>query len=123
MAEKNILAYYKSPEDAEKAEKQLSKLGVIDMNTGRFSRFPQGGINHLTNTATGNIPSISRLTLDADPSSRDAGILLGADIGASGLSDGGQDDITGRDISLTVVVDESKHHQALKIIEQTGGIT
>jgi hypothetical protein len=123
MAEKNILAYFKSPEDAHKAEQQLSKLGVIDMNIRRFSRFPQGGIDQLTNPVTGDIPSLSRLTLNADPSSRNTGILLGADVGASGLSDGGQDDITGRDISLTVVVEESNHHQALKIIEQTGGMT
>lgn len=52
----------------------------------------------------------------------DEGILLSAGSDASGLSDGSQNQITGRDILLTVVVDEQVHNQVLKICEQAGGL-
>ncbi|MNC82928.1 hypothetical protein D3C75_1366550 [compost metagenome] len=51
-----------------------------------------------------------------------AGIMAAADPAASGMSDGGQEGPTGRDVLLTVVVDESVHHRALSIIEQAGGM-
>lgn len=122
MSEKNILAYFKSPEEAEKAKAELQALGTIDMQIDRISRFPGDGIERVMNPITGNMSSLADVTLGADVTNRNAGVLLASDVGASGMSDGGQDDITGRDILLTVVVEENNHHQALRIVEKNGGI-
>ena len=120
--EKSILAYFKSPEEAEQAAKQLEAIGTIDMSIDRFSKYPGAELNSISNTMTDDISSLASLTLNANVSTRDEGILLSAGPDASGLSDGGQDLITGRDILLTVVVDENVHEQALKICEQSGGL-
>ncbi|MFT9849693.1 hypothetical protein [Aneurinibacillus sp. REN35] len=122
MAEKNILAYFKSPEEAEEAARRLTELGVIDQSIDRISRYAGQGTDQMINTLSGDLPSLASTVLDADITNRGAGVLLAADVSASGMSDGGQDDITGRDILLTVVVDEAKHHQALHIVEQAGGM-
>ncbi|MBN6187636.1 hypothetical protein JQN58_11975 [Aneurinibacillus sp. BA2021] len=122
MAEKNILAYFKSPEEAEQAAQRLTELGVIDQSIDRFSRYAGQGTEQMLNTLGGRLPSLASTVMDADITNRGAGILLAADVTASGMSDGGQDDITGRDILLTVVVEEAKHEQALRIVEQAGGM-
>jgi hypothetical protein len=122
MKEKNILAYFKSPEEAEQAAEQLSSLGVIDLQIDRISRYPGEGVERGTNIIGGSILSLANMTLSADITNRDAGILMAADVSASGMSDGQQDDITGRDILLTVVVEDVKHHEALKIVEKFGGM-
>lgn len=122
MSEKNILAYFKSPEEAEKAKEELQNLGTVDMQIDRISRFPGDGVERVMNPITGNMSSLADVTLGADVTNRNAGILLAADVGASGMSEGGQDDTTGRDILLTVVVEENKHHQALRIVEKNGGM-
>ncbi|AMA72348.1 hypothetical protein ACH33_05425 [Aneurinibacillus sp. XH2] len=122
MGEKNILAYFKSPEEAEKAASELQTLGVVDMQIDRISRFPGDGVGRIMNPITSNMSSLADVTLGADVSNRDAGVLLAADVGASGMSDGGQDDTIGRDILLTIVVEEEKHHSALQIVEKNGGI-
>ncbi|GIP14757.1 hypothetical protein J40TS1_03990 [Paenibacillus montaniterrae] len=120
--EKNILAFFKSPEEAQKAADQLEALGTIDMSIDRFSKYPGGSLNSIGNPVTGEISSLASLSLNADISGRDDGILLAAGTDASGYSDGGQGGPTGRDILLTVVVDESVHQQALQICEQAGGL-
>ncbi|WCN39392.1 hypothetical protein [Aneurinibacillus uraniidurans] len=122
MSEKNILAYFKSPEEAEKAKAELETLGTIAMQIDRISPFPGDGVERVMNPITGNMSSLADVTLGADVTNRNAGVLLAADVGASGMSDGGQDDTIGRDILLTVVVEESKHHAALQIVEKNGGI-
>lgn len=116
------MAFFKSPEEAQKAADQLEALGTIDMSIDRFSKYPGGGLNSIGNPVTGEISSLASLSLNADISGRDDGILLAAGTDASGYSDGGQGGPTGRDILLTVVVDESVHQQALRICEQAGGL-
>ncbi|GIQ69707.1 hypothetical protein DUZ99_05510 [Xylanibacillus composti] len=122
MAEKNILAYFKSPEEAEGVKAKLEVLRAIDISIDRFSRYPGDGVEHIENPITGDITSLADLTLGADVSSRSAGILTAVDPGASGLSDGGQDDPVGRDILLTAVMPEETHEQAIQVIEQAGGM-
>ena len=121
MAEKNILAYFKSPEEAEAVSRKLESLRVVDMSIDRFSRFAGGNTYSNANTLGGEITSLASLTLDASIESRSAGILAAADPGASGMSDGGQDEISGRDILLTVVVEEESFDQAMSIIQEAGG--
>jgi hypothetical protein len=122
MAEKNILAYFHSPEQAEGIASKLNALRAVAVQVDRFSRYPGEGMNSITNPITGNITSLATLTQGADISSRDEGILIAADPSASGLSDGGDGGVTGRDILLTAVVDESVYEQALRVIEQGGGM-
>ncbi|WP_027417176.1 hypothetical protein [Aneurinibacillus terranovensis] len=122
MSEKNILAFFKSPEEAEKVAEQLKSLGTADMQIDRISRYTGEGVERFTNPITGNISSLANLTLAADGTTRNEGILMAADVSASGMSDGGQDDVTGRDVLLTVVIDESNHKKALQLIEQGGGM-
>ncbi|CAM4478972.1 MAG: hypothetical protein E7L01_28545 [Paenibacillus macerans] len=121
MGEKNILAYFKSPEQAEGAARKLSALRVVDMSIDRFSRYPGEGYDP-GNPVTGSISSLAAITQDAAITNRSAGILSAADPAASGLSHGGQGGPTGHDIVLTAVVDESVHHQALRIVEEAGGL-
>lgn len=121
MGEKNILAYFKSPEEAEGVARKLGALRVEDMSIDRFSRYPGEGYDPM-NPVTGKIPSLAAITQDADITNRSAGILSAADPAASGLSHGGQGGPTGYDILLTAVVDESIHHQALRIVEEAGGL-
>ncbi|AZK46822.1 hypothetical protein [Paenibacillus lentus] len=122
MGEKNILAYFKSPEEAEGAARKLQALRVVDLSIDRFSKYPGEGYDPL-NPITGKISSLAAVTQDGEITNPSAGILAAADPAASGMSHGGQGGPTGHDILLTVVVDESSHHQALRIIEEVGGIT
>jgi hypothetical protein len=120
--EKNILAYFKSPEEAEAAAKKLHALRAADVSIDRFSKYPGDGIEHRENPVTGDFASLATLSLDADISGKSPGVLMAAGTDASGLSDGGGGGVTGRDILLTAVVDESVHHQALRVVEEAGGM-
>lgn len=121
MTEKNILAYFKSPEEAQSVARKLEALRVADMSIDRFSAYPGGELNHTMNPLTGNIVSLTSMTQNSSLSNQSAGILGAADPAASGMSDGRQDGIEGRDILLTVVLDENVFHQAIRIIEDSGG--
>ncbi|GIP35852.1 hypothetical protein [Paenibacillus sp. J2TS4] len=122
MAEKNILAYFKDPQDAEEVAAKLKAMRAIDVQVDRISRFPGEPVSETFNPISGNISGLGALTSDADVSNKDVGVLIAADVTASGMSDGGQDPLTGRDILLVAVVDEEIHHQALNLIEQSGGM-
>lgn len=121
MAEKNILAYFKSPEEAEGVAKKLQALRVADLSIDRFSAYPGGELNDTMHPLTGDIVSLTSMTQNASLTNRSAGILGAADPSASGMSDGRQDGLEGRDILLTVVLDENMFDQAMNIIEDAGG--
>lgn len=123
MGEKNILAYFHSPEEAASAANKLRALRVIDLSIDRISKYPGEGVDHIENPINADFPGLGSLTQDAGFSDRSSAILSAADVDASGMSDGGQGGPTGRDILLTAVVDESIHHQALRVVEECGGIT
>ncbi|MFB5677249.1 hypothetical protein ACE3NQ_19430 [Paenibacillus terreus] len=122
MGEKNILAYFKSPEEAQAAAKKLQALRVVDMSIDGFSRYPGTEPADGLPALAGHFGSLSSLVHGGDFTNRSSGILAAADPSASGMSDGGQGGPTGRNILLTAVVDESVHHQALSIVEQAGGM-
>ena len=121
MAEKNILAYFKSPEEAEGVAKKLQALRVADLSIDRFSAYSGGELNDTMHPLTGDIVSLTSMTQNASLTNRSAGILGAADPSASGMSDGRQDGLEGRDILLTVVLDENIFDQAMSIIEGAGG--
>ncbi len=122
LAEKNILAYFKSPEEAEGAKRKLEALRAVDVSVDRFGRYPGEGIEQIMNPVTGNFSSLSELTLDAEITNKSAGILTAADPSASGMSDGGQGGPTGRDVLLTAVMPEEQFHQALQVVKESGGM-
>ena len=100
MGEKNILAWFHSPEQAEGVKRKMEALRASDVSIDRVSRFPGAGDDY-------NI---------------EAGILASADVTMSGMSDGGQEPVDGRDILLTVVIDEANYDRALEVIRQAGGL-
>lgn len=120
LTEKNILAYFKSPEEAQGVVRKLEALKVVDMSINRFSAYPGGEMNNIMNPLTGNIVSLTSMTLNSALSNTSAGILGAADPSASGMS-AADDGLHGRDILLTVVLDESVFERAMSIIEEAGG--
>jgi hypothetical protein len=122
MTEKNILAYFHTPEQAEGAAAKLKALRVEEVSIDRFGSYPGDGLDHIENPITSDFPGLGYLTLNADFSSSSAAILAAADPDASGMADRGEGRSAGKDILLTAVVDESVHHQALRVIEESGGM-
>lgn len=117
MAERCILSYFKSPEEAESVTRKLQALRVMEMSIDRFSRFGGNGGSYGINPVTGNIAGMPFMTADRSH----IGILAAADTSASGMSHGGDGGPTGRNILLTVVVDDGTYNQALRLIEEAGG--
>ncbi|PKM88021.1 MAG: hypothetical protein CVU87_08445 [Firmicutes bacterium HGW-Firmicutes-12] len=122
MAEKNILAYFKSPEAAQNSANELKELGITEMQIARFQSYPGDGIEQLMNPLTGQPASLAGLTLGLGETGVDSRVLLDASVSASGMSDGGSETVTGHDILLTAVVDESVHHDALRILKDAGAV-
>lgn len=121
MTEKNILAFFKDSDQAEQAAEKVRDLGVIDYRVDRIGRIPGDGINEVMNPITGQIESQARMTMGLAGTGPDTRVLMAADPSASGMSNGGSEMVTGHDILLTVIVDESRHHQAMKVIREAGG--
>ena len=84
MGEKNILAYFKTPEQAEGVARKLQALSVMDVSVDRFSRYSGEG-HHPDNPITGEITSLASMTQDAEITNRSAGILSATDPAASGI--------------------------------------
>ena len=122
MSEKSILAYFKSMEEALQAADRLKTLGITGVKIDRFDKYPEGGGGGPVNPLTGEVGWLTALTLRADVTTRDAGVLMAVDPTAAGMSDGGPTAVTGRDILLTAVVDEALHEQALHVVRKAGGM-
>lgn len=123
MAEKNILAFFKSPEQAEKALQQIKSLRLVDSSTDRFDGYPGDGVDRIMNPVTSDFPSLGSLTLGGDFPDTNAGILAAASVSASGMSSGGEDnEITGRDILLTIVIEEEDFEKAMAIVRKEGAL-
>lgn len=73
------------------------------------------------NPITGDFPGLGSLTQDAGFTAKSPAILAAADVTASGMSDGGQHAVTGRDILLTAVVQEEDFEKARHIAQKNGG--
>ncbi|MCD1258493.1 hypothetical protein B5M42_006510 [Paenibacillus athensensis] len=121
MAEKNILAYFHDPAQAEAIAMKLKTLRAADVQVDRISAYPGGEIDRVMNPINGDVSSLATLTQGAELSSVSDGILIAASPAASGMSDGGDNDVTGRNILLTAVVDETIYEQAMRVIQDAGG--
>ncbi|UJF35055.1 hypothetical protein [Paenibacillus hexagrammi] len=122
MAEKNIIAYFRSEEQATAVQTKLRALRAIDVSVDEFGRYPGYGLQSVYNPYGGDFGSLGRLTQAADISTPDQGILVAADPAASGMSDGGGGGVTGFNFVLAAVVDESVYEQSLRVIEGAGGM-
>lgn len=120
MGERGIFAYFKSMEEAKKVGDKLKNLGIIDMQIDRINNYPLGSMDKLSNPLTGYPSSQATLTLGVSED-KNTGILASTDVSASGMSDGGQNAVTGRDILLVTVLDESVYDKAVGIIKDAGG--
>jgi hypothetical protein len=123
MAERSILAYFKTPDDAHKALDQLKQLKLIDSSIDRFDGMPGDGLDNVTNPLTGEFRRLGNLTLHGDFKDKDIGILVASSVSASGFSSNGPENVvTGRDILLTAVVDEQDYERAQSIVQQAGAL-
>lgn len=120
MSQRNILAAFSSFEKAKDAEKALNEAGFTDTQVDRISPYPGEGPQEVQNPISGQIDSLSDLTLAADTDNRSAGILNAASEDASGLSDGNPFDKE-QNILLTVVTDDQHIATAKQMIQQYGG--
>lgn len=118
MAEKNIQAFFESQEQAEEALSRVKGLGIVDasINAG-------DGSNQSMNSLISGIDGLGNLTVGGDAEDSSAGTLSADYESASGMSSGGvENQTTGRDIVLTVIVEEKDHVQALQILRHAGAI-
>jgi hypothetical protein len=123
VAERSILAYFKSPEQAKEALAKVKSLKLVDSAIDRFDGYPGDGMDHIMNPLTSDFPSLSNLTLGGDFTDRNSGILAATSVSASGFSSGGPDNmVTGYDILLTLVIEEDDYDKALKIVQDAGAL-
>ncbi|TJY42921.1 hypothetical protein E5161_08800 [Cohnella pontilimi] len=123
MAERSILAYFNTPDEAQKALEQLKKLKLADSSIDRFDGMPGDGLDVVTNPLTGEFRRLGNLTMHGDFKDQDVGILVAANVSASGMSSNGPENVvTGRDILLTAVVDEADYEKALDIVKKAGAL-
>ncbi|WP_274650728.1 hypothetical protein [Paenibacillus humicola] len=123
MADRNILAFFDRPEQAEKALSELKQLALTASSIDRVDGYPGDGSDRIMNPITSDFPGLGYLTLGGDFDSRDAGILAAASVSASGMSSGGEDnEVRGKNIVLTAVVNEKDYEQAMRIVERNGAL-
>lgn len=116
---RNILASFKTIEDAQKAAQQLQKDGYKELQVDQISMYPGFNLNDLTNPITSNFDSLTNLTLGSF-TNKDAEVLAAADVSASGMADGSDMEIN-QNVLLTVVTDELHAKQAEEIITLYNG--
>lgn len=119
MTERNILSYFASSSQAEKAEAELRRLGYDIVQVDRINRYPTGQLGDtLYNPMSGQISSLTNLVLGTSLPD-DAAILAGSDPSVSGMS---ANDMPGRyPFILTVVTENEQVEQAVQVIKQHGG--
>jgi len=123
MTERSILVYFNSPDQAEEALNKLKSIRIIESSIDRFDGYPGDGIDHIDNPITSDFPGLGYLTLGGEFSERDAAILAAASVSASGMSSGGLENrVTGRDILLTLIVEEEDLEQAMQAVRDAGAL-
>lgn len=129
MAERAILAYFNSPDQAHSIVPKLKALRGTGISVDRVGRDETSGVGMSVNSLDNDFPGLAYLTLGSvSPPDTNERILLAADADASGLSDqgagfaaGSEQDASRLDTLLTVSVDESAYEQAVRVIQEAGG--
>ncbi|WP_148933591.1 hypothetical protein [Paenibacillus methanolicus] len=123
MAEKAFLAYFKRPDQAEAALTNMKDIAVIASAIDRIDGYAGGGGNNTFNPYAGDFQGLGSLTLSGDFDNPDAGVLAAASVSASGMSSGGPENrVTGRDVLLTVIVDDEDAERVAQILEDCGAL-
>jgi len=123
MAEKALLAYFNTPDQAQKALDHLKQLRVIEAKIDRFDGMPGDEAERIMSPLNGNFGSLGDLTLDVEFENRSSGIMSAAGVSASGYGSGGPENrVTGRDILLTAIVDEEDYEKAREIVRRAGAL-
>jgi hypothetical protein len=122
LKERNILAGFRTMEEAEKAAEQLRNAGFNTVQIDTVGQFPGDGIQQINNPISGEVPSLGYLTLAADfPNARDASVLAAASPNASGMADRDNDNLNSN-VLLTAVVPENRGDEATHLIRSCGGM-
>lgn len=126
MADRAVLAYFNTPDQAKEALEGLKTLRLSEYGIDRFDGYPGVGTEQLDqfgNTIAGTFRGLGFLTLGGDFDNPDAAVLAASSVSASGISSGGPDNrVTGRDILLTAIVDEDDYNRAVAICRQAGAL-
>lgn len=122
MGERTILASFYSREEALQAAESVRALGIEVAQVDELDGYGGNPQPRDSFVISGEIESLSSLTLGSDPSSRDVGVLLSADPAASGMS-GEVDPMLGRNYLLTVVCDNHRVDAAVDVIKENNGYT
>ncbi|WP_372630510.1 hypothetical protein [Cohnella sp.] len=125
MSERTLMAYFKTPREAQQAVEKLKSLRLIEHSIDRFDGYPGEGAQHLDkieNPLSADFPGLGYLTLGGN-FAIDAGVLAAASASASGFDSGGSDNrVNGRDILLTAIVHEDDYDEALRIVQDSGAL-
>lgn len=121
MAERHILAYFRSMSQAEGAKRKLQALRVPEIRIdtiGVQSAWGDSGGHSITGrmTESGFDPYNSELDIKSES------MMLAADPDMSGMSDRGDQELMGNNILMTVTVDHQEDEKALSIIHEFGGV-
>lgn len=126
MAERTILAYYRTPDQAKAAAERLKALKLVDYRIERFDGYAGTGfqsLDQIGGTIDGNFPGLGYLTMGGDFDGPDAGILIASSVSASGYSSGGPDNrVHGHDILLAAIVEEADYEEADRIVRSSEGV-
>ena len=116
---RNILASFKTIEEAQQAAQELQNNGFNELQVDQISKYAGANLNDFTNPITSRFDSLTDLTLGSLVN-KDAEILNAVDVSASGLVDGAHMEIN-QNVLLTVVTDEAHAKKAEAIINQYNG--
>jgi hypothetical protein len=118
MGERNILAYFNTESRAKEAVRRLKEAGYETVDLSRFSLAPGEDRSDLDNPIAEPFSSIASAT-GTSVSSRNAGILMGADVGSSGMADG-MHEFGAEDLCVTVVTTADRYDRAEAILKELG---
>lgn len=116
---RNILASFRTIDNAQAAAQEIVNLGIKDVQVDQIGKYPGTHLNPLMNPITGDFDSLTDLTLGS-LDDKDAEVLAAVDVSASGMSDGSNVEINDN-VLVTIVTDEEKAKQVEQIIEKFRG--
>ena len=117
---RNILASFKTIDDAKNAAQELQNNGFKDLQVDQIGKYAGDNLNDITNPVSSNFDSLTDLTLGSLVN-KNAEILNAVDVSASGMSDGVHMEIN-QNVLLTVVTDEAHAKQVEAIINLYNGV-
>jgi len=118
-AERNLIAYFRNAQDADRAKEAFWQLGIDDVRVEPLYEQPYGDASRV-DPMSGRMSSLAGTVLDVDLPSRDTAVLLGSDPAVSGMSDG-EGLVDGWSIVLAAVVPEIHLDRARELVQQHGG--